>query len=172
MRLAGKSAIVFGAGQTPGPRIGNGRATAQLFAREGARVLAVDRDEDSARETVETIAAAGGEAHPLRADVTREDEVKAAVQRCRELWGGIDIVHNNVGVSLAGGDAEVTEITTEAFDRVMAINLRGMVLACNVQDVILMPSSVRRRFSRLSRVLLTVCSMSGRRSSMIPSMSR
>lgn len=130
MRLAGKSAIVFGAGQTPGPRIGNGRATAQLFAREGARVLAVDRDEDSARETVETIVAAGGEARPLRADVTREDEVKAAVQRCRELWGGIDIVHNNVGVSLAGGDAEVTEITTEAFDRVMAINLRGMVLAC------------------------------------------
>ena len=129
MRLQGKIAIVVGAGQTPGATIGNGRATAMLFAREGARVLAVDRDHASAAETVERIAAEGGVAAAFAADVTDERAIEAAIAECVGRFRRIDILHNNVGVSLAGGDAPVTEIAISAFDRIVAINLRGMVLA-------------------------------------------
>jgi NAD(P)-dependent dehydrogenase (short-subunit alcohol dehydrogenase family) len=129
-RLANKAAIIMGAGQTPGTTIGNGRATAILFAREGAKVLCVDRDLDSARETAGMIAAEGGEAAAYEADVTVEESVQAAIAECVRRYGRIDILHNNVGVSLAGGDAPITEITAEAFDRVTDINLRGMVFAC------------------------------------------
>ena len=130
MRLEGKTAVIMGAGQSPGQGMGNGRATALLFAREGARVLCVDRDSTSAEETAGLIAGEGGEAATFEADVTREAEVAAAVEACTERWGRLDILHNNVGISVAGGDAEVTEITEEAFDRVMTVNLRGAVMAC------------------------------------------
>ena len=130
MRLEGKTAIIMGAGQSPGQGVGNGRATALLFAREGAKVLCVDRDPASAAETAEFVAAEGGEAAIFEADVTREAQVAASVEECARLWGRLDILHNNVGVSVAGGDAEVTEITEEAFDRVMTVNLRGTVMAC------------------------------------------
>jgi NAD(P)-dependent dehydrogenase (short-subunit alcohol dehydrogenase family) len=130
VRLRDKVAIVVGAGQTRGKTIGNGRATAILFAREGARVLAVDSDLQSAAETVERIAAEGGTASAFAADVTEEDAVAAAIAFGVSRFGRVDILHNNVGVSLAGGDAPVTEITVDAFDRIVAVNLRGMVLAC------------------------------------------
>ena len=130
MRLEGKTALIMGAGQSPGQGVGNGRATALLFAREDARVLCVDRDPDSAAETAEMIASEGGDAATFEADVTREPQVAASVDECCRLWGRLDILHNNVGISVAGGDAEVTEITEEAFDRVMAVNLRGTVMAC------------------------------------------
>ena len=130
MRLKEKTAIVVGAGQTAGETLGNGRATALLFAREGARVLAVDRDLSSAQETVAMIAQEGAEAFAWKADVIREEELAQAIQACDERWGRIDVLHNNVGISLAGGDAPVPEITVEAFDRLVAVNLRGMVLAC------------------------------------------
>ncbi|NIM27316.1 MAG: SDR family oxidoreductase [Gammaproteobacteria bacterium] len=130
MRLEGKVAIVVGAGQTPGPTVGNGRATALLFAREGARVLAVDRDLDAAEETARLIREAGGTSAACRADVTDEASLEAAIADCVSRWDRIDVLHNNVGISVAGGDAAVTEITTEAFDRVMAVNLRGTVMAC------------------------------------------
>jgi len=130
MRLEGKVTIIMGAGQTPGPTVGNGRAAALLFAREGAKVLAVDRDPASAEETVRLIGAEGGEAAAWEADVTDEASVEAAISDCVARWGRVDVLHNNVGVSVAGGDAAVTEITTEAFDRVMAVNLRGTVMAC------------------------------------------
>lgn len=130
MRLQGKVAIVVGAGQTPGPTMGNGRASALLFAREGARVLAVDRSFASAEETGELIRAEGGDSAPFEADVTDEASLAAAVGDCVKRWGRVDVLHNNVGISVAGGDAAVTDITTEAFDRVMAVNLRGTVMAC------------------------------------------
>jgi NAD(P)-dependent dehydrogenase (short-subunit alcohol dehydrogenase family) len=110
--------------------LGNGRATALLFARNGARVLAVDRNPASAQETAAMIAEAGGTGVAFEADVTREATLKAAADEAVKRWGRIDILHNNVGVSLAGGDASPTEITEEAFDRVSAINLRGTVMAC------------------------------------------
>src|SRR5512139_637477 len=118
MRLKSKVAIIIGAGQTPGATVGNGRATAILFAREGARVLAVDRYLDSAEETVTLIRKEGGDAYAIAADVSDEASLKAAVASCLEKWKRIDILHYNVGASLALGDTEVTEITPEAFDRI------------------------------------------------------
>jgi NAD(P)-dependent dehydrogenase (short-subunit alcohol dehydrogenase family) len=130
MRLADKIAIIVGAGQSPGEGMGNGRATALRFAREGAKILAVDRNLASAEETAALVAGEGGECVPFEADVTKEKTLAAAVAAAKQRWGRVDILHNNVGVSLAGGDASPLEITEEAFDRVCAINLRGTVMAC------------------------------------------
>jgi NAD(P)-dependent dehydrogenase (short-subunit alcohol dehydrogenase family) len=130
MRLENKIAIVVGAGQSPGEGMGNGRATVLRFVQEGAKVLAVDRDLASARETSALAEKEGGECVPFEADVTKEATLAAAVAETVKRWGRIDILHNNVGVSIAGGDASPTEITEEAFDRVCAINLRGTVMAC------------------------------------------
>lgn len=128
--LTGRTAIVVGAGQSPGEGMGNGRASALLYARQGARVLSVDRDLKQAEETAQQVTEAGGIAEACVADVTEEASLKAAIASCQERWGSVDILHNNVGVSLAGGDAPVTEITEEAFDNVVANNLRGTVMAC------------------------------------------
>src|SRR5258708_3700924 len=129
MRLKDRVAIVVGAGQSPGEGIGNGRATALTFAREGAWVLCVDHNLPSAQETVELIAATGGTAVAFKADVTKNAEMKAMITDAHSRWGRIDILHNNVGVSLSGGDAELLEIAEEALDRCIAINLKSCILA-------------------------------------------
>jgi len=129
MRLKDKVAIVVGAGQSPGEGVGNGRATALTFAREGAKVVCVDRDLKSAQETVDLIATKQGTAIAVKADVTKNADIKAMVDETKTKWGRIDILHNNVGVSLAGGDAELDKITEEAFDRCVAINLKSCILA-------------------------------------------
>jgi NAD(P)-dependent dehydrogenase (short-subunit alcohol dehydrogenase family) len=129
MRLKDRIAIVVGAGQSPGEGMGNGRATAITFAREGARVLCVDRNPASAQETVDMIVANGGTAAAFEADVTKESDVKAMVAGTQARWGRVDILHNNVGVSLAGGDAELLAITEEAIDRCVAINLKSCIFA-------------------------------------------
>jgi NAD(P)-dependent dehydrogenase (short-subunit alcohol dehydrogenase family) len=129
MRLKDKIAIVVGAGQSPGEGIGNGRATALTFAREGAKVLCVDHNLASAEETVGMITTKGGVAAACKADVTRNADINAMVEDAMSRWGRIDILHNNVGVSLAGGDAELLAITEEAFDRCVAINLKSCILA-------------------------------------------
>ncbi|HEX5210338.1 MAG TPA: SDR family NAD(P)-dependent oxidoreductase [Pseudolabrys sp.] len=131
MRLADKTAVVIGAGQGPGTGMGNGRATVIRFAQEGATVLAVDRDLDSARETCAIAGKDGaGKCEAFEADVTREASMQALIAHARQRLGRIDILHYNVGVSLAGGDAPPEAITEEAFDRVVAINLRGLVMVC------------------------------------------
>lgn len=129
MRLRDRVAVVVGAGQSPGEGVGNGRATALTFAREGANVLCADHHLASARETVEMIVAKGGTATAFEADVTRNADIQAMVTDAHHRWGRIDILHNNVGVSLAGGDAELLDLTEEAFDRCVAINLKSCVLA-------------------------------------------
>jgi NAD(P)-dependent dehydrogenase (short-subunit alcohol dehydrogenase family) len=129
MRLRDRIAIVVGAGQSPGEGMGNGRATALTFAREGAKVLCVDHRLASAQETVDMIAAKGGTATACTADVTKADEIAAMVAEAMSRWGRIDVLHNNVGVSLAGGDAELLALTEEAFDRCVAINLKSCILA-------------------------------------------
>ena len=129
MRLQDRVAIVVGAGQSPGEGIGNGRATALTFAREGARVLCVDHHVASAQETVDMIAAKGGTAAAFRADVTKNAELEAMVADALSRWGRIDILHNNVGVSLAGGDSELSSFTEEALERCVAINLKSCIFA-------------------------------------------
>ncbi|HEX5445869.1 MAG TPA: SDR family NAD(P)-dependent oxidoreductase [Pirellulales bacterium] len=128
MRLEGKAAIVVGAGQTPGNTIGNGRATAILFAREGARVLLVDRDEASARDTLAMIESEGGRATVLTADATREDDCRAIAEACLAAFGRIDVLHNNIGIGT--GDDEVANLKAEAWDNILTVNLKTAFLAC------------------------------------------
>jgi len=130
MRLKGKVAIIIGAGQSPGEGFGNGRATAIRFAQEGARILAVDRDIESASETAALATKNGAECIAFEADVTNEATLAEAVGFAQKQWGRIDILHNNVGVSVSGGDTPLLELTEETFDRVQAINLRGTMMAC------------------------------------------
>lgn len=107
-RLKGKIAIVFGAGSS-GPGWGNGKAAAVLYAREGASVACVDLSEDAARETADIIAAEGGRAIALVADATKLASVENAVQETVSAFGGISILHNNVGVTHMGGPVELSE---------------------------------------------------------------
>ena len=124
-RLQGKVAIVAGAGSR-GPGLGNGKATAILFAREGARVLCVDQAKERAEETVGLIRAEGGEAEAFAADVTRAADCRAMVEAATGRWGGLDVLHNNVGIESRGTLMETTE---EEWDRVMAVDLKSMLLA-------------------------------------------
>ena len=128
VRLKDKIAIVVGAGQSPGEGMGNGRATVLRFVQEGAMVMAVDRDLASVEETV-AMARAHGPCVAFEADVTKEKMLAAMVAAAQEKFGRIDVLHYNVGLSISGGDAPPTEITEEAFDRIVAINLRGCVMA-------------------------------------------
>lgn len=123
-RLSGKVAIVTGAGQTPGDTVGNGRATALLFAREGARVLCLDRHGERAEETAVMIRAEGGEAEHLRTDVTSAADGGAAVASATSRWGQLDILVNNVGIG-GGGDGPAHAADEAAFDRILAVNLKG-----------------------------------------------
>jgi NAD(P)-dependent dehydrogenase (short-subunit alcohol dehydrogenase family) len=140
MRLENKIAIVVGAGQSPGEGMGNGRATVLRFAQEGAKVLAVDSNLASAEETAAIVRQdareragareSGADCVAFAADVTKEAALAAMVEDARQRWGRVDILHYNVGVSIAGGDAPLDKITEEAFDRIAAINLRGAIMAC------------------------------------------
>jgi NAD(P)-dependent dehydrogenase (short-subunit alcohol dehydrogenase family) len=127
MRLNDKVAIVVGAGQTPGDTIGNGRATAILFAREGARVVLVDYNYESALETQALIEAEGGTCLSFKADVTRQEDCAAFVRAAVEAYGRVDILHNNVGIG--GGDDEILRLKEESWDRIMTVNLKGMFLS-------------------------------------------
>ena len=127
-RLADKSAIVVGAGQTPGDTIGNGRATAILFAREDARVLVVDRDLEAARETVAMIEAEGGHAVAHEADATSERDARDFVARAVAEFGGVDVLHNNVGIG--GADAGPVEVEEDVWDEILSVNLKSVVLPC------------------------------------------
>ena len=129
-KLAGNVALIIGAGQPDGETIGNGRATALTFAREGATVICVDRRLDSAKDTAELVTNEGGVAHALECDITDEKQIIATVNTVVADLGRIDILHNNVGVSLAAGDKPVDEITVEAFERITSVNLTGMVMTC------------------------------------------
>jgi NAD(P)-dependent dehydrogenase (short-subunit alcohol dehydrogenase family) len=123
-RLTGKVAIVTGAGSRA-EGIGNGRATAVLFAREGARVLCVDREKDKAEATRAMIAAEGGEAAVLEADVTRSADCRAMVDEAVRRWGRLDILDNNVGI---GGRASVVEVEEGDWDHMMRVNVTSMML--------------------------------------------
>ena len=123
-RLEGKVAIVTGAGSS-GPGVGNGRATATLFAREGAKVLLVDITEERAAETMEMIQAEGGVASTVQADVTKAADCEHMVETCIERYGRLDILDNNVGISRRG---TVVEVSEEDWDHIMAVNVKTIVM--------------------------------------------
>jgi NAD(P)-dependent dehydrogenase (short-subunit alcohol dehydrogenase family) len=123
-RLAGKVAIVTGAGSS-GPGAGTGKATAILFAREGARVLLVDLVAGHAGETLATIQNEGGEASVFEADVTQTSDCQAMVAVAQERYGGLHILMNNVGIL---GFGTVVDVTEETWDRVFEVNLKSMML--------------------------------------------
>jgi NAD(P)-dependent dehydrogenase (short-subunit alcohol dehydrogenase family) len=127
-RLNGKMAIVVGAGQTPGETIGNGKAIASLFAREGAEVMCVDRDLDRAEDTVADIVLAGGRATSFRADIVEVAQAASILAAAEERMGRVDILVNNVGIGLMGNDGPPDIANEDGFDRTMAVNLKGMWL--------------------------------------------
>lgn len=127
-RLAGKVAVVVGAGQTPGETMGNGRATALRFAEEGARLLLVDRNEASAEETLAMVRERGGDGSVCTADITREADAERIVATCRERYGCLDVLHNNVGIGT--GDRGPTSMTEEVWDRIFATNVKGIMFVC------------------------------------------
>lgn len=125
-RLEGKIALVFGAGSI-GAGIGNGKATSIAFSREGASVVAVDRNLQAAEETAQDITKEGGRCVAVHADVTEAGSVQAAIRRCMELHGRIDILQNNVGMAMLGGPVEMDEAV---WDDSMKVNLKGLFLTC------------------------------------------
>ncbi len=129
-RLGGKVAVVVGGGQTPGETIGNGRATAITFAREGAGVLVVDRDLESAEETVAMIIAEGGSAAAHGADITDGAACASIPDAALATFGALDILHNNVGVG--GGDQPATRVEEDAWQRIFDVNLSAMWRTCKV----------------------------------------
>ena len=125
-RLAGKVAIVAGAGCV-GPGWGNGRAIAVRFAQEGAKVFAVDRDLQAMEETLQRVREAGGEATPHACDVTDSTAVAALVAACRDRYGRIDVLVNNVGAPTPGGPVRLTE---EQWQAQLNLNLTTVFLTC------------------------------------------
>lgn len=121
MRLNQKSAIVTGGAG------GIGRATALAFAREGARVVVVDIDGQAAQQVADEIAAAGGEAVAVRADVSSDSDIADVVATAVDRFGGVDIVFNNAGIIRR---ADAVETTVEEWDRVFAVNVRSIFLMC------------------------------------------
>jgi NAD(P)-dependent dehydrogenase (short-subunit alcohol dehydrogenase family) len=125
-RLDGRVALVFGPGSS-GPGWGNGKAAAALYAREGARVIAIDRVGEAAHETAAIINSEGQESLPFTCDVTRTAEVAGVVAEAMSRYGRVDILHNNVGITEMGDPIEASE---ESWDRAMAVNLKGTFLTC------------------------------------------
>ena len=166
-RLQDRVAVVVGAGSV-GPGWGNGKATAVLFAREGAKVLAVDIDADAAAETAGIIAADGGTAETFAADVSRADRVQAMVDACLDRFGRIDVLHNNVGIVAPRPTAEVDEAE---WDRIHAVNLKSMFLTCRA----VLPVMERNEFRidadgrRIGRgAIVNISSVSGIRWTGVP----
>jgi NAD(P)-dependent dehydrogenase (short-subunit alcohol dehydrogenase family) len=148
-RLDGKVAVVVGAGSV-GPGWGNGRATAVIFAREGAKVFAVDRNEDSLRETVEKTRAFGGEISTHLCDATDSEEVAAMVEACVKTYGRVDVLVNVVGGSAPGGPVELSE---EVWHSQLDYNLSTVFLACKHVLPVMVP--------RKSGAIVNISSTSG-----------
>jgi len=125
-RLEGKIAVVVGAGQTPGETIGNGRAMALLFAREGATVMCVDRVRERAEETAAMVVEEGGAASAFGADIAKSGDAAKIIDEAKARLGRLDILINNVGIG--GGDAPAHRLEEAAFDRILTVNLKGMWL--------------------------------------------
>ena len=127
-RLAGKVAIIVGAGQQPGETVGNGRAVAERFAEEGARLLLVDTQPDALKDTEDKLRSMGAQVASALADITRADDCARIAAQCVATFGRIDVLHNNVGRSK--GDKSTVELGADMWDEIMAMNLKGMFMTC------------------------------------------
>jgi NAD(P)-dependent dehydrogenase (short-subunit alcohol dehydrogenase family) len=128
VRLREKVVVVVGGGQVPGEGLGNGRAAAILFAREGARVIVGDRNLDSAEETVALITKEGGSAVAQQVDVRDDAACRALIGLAISRWGRLDVLHNNVGIGR--GDSGPTSIADEAWDLIFEVNVKGALHTC------------------------------------------
>jgi NAD(P)-dependent dehydrogenase (short-subunit alcohol dehydrogenase family)/uncharacterized protein (DUF1330 family) len=141
-RMVGRRVVVVGGGQTDfqlqDQPIGNGRALAIILAREGAHVLVVDRDEESARDTVQLIRAEGGDAEPLVADVSEPQSIQEMITTAKRELAGIDGLVYNVGIP---GPVGFEENTPEAWDTTLDVNLRGAMLTVRSALPVLEPGS-------------------------------
>jgi NAD(P)-dependent dehydrogenase (short-subunit alcohol dehydrogenase family) len=160
-RLAGKTAIVTGAGSS-GPGWGNGKAAAVLFAREGAKVACLDLRREAAEETAKLVRDEGGEALVFAADVSVKSEIDRVVASCRDAWGRIDVLHNNVGILALGGPVELAE---EDWDRVVRVNLKSMFLTCKAVLPVML-----EQFAREGRggAIVNIASVAGIRYTGVP----
>ncbi|MFW2334166.1 SDR family NAD(P)-dependent oxidoreductase [Ilumatobacter sp.] len=129
-RLDGKVCVVVGAGQQPGPTIGNGRATSMRFAQEGARLLLVDRVGDAVERTRNDVTAANTttEVATLTVDITADDAPDTIMRTAIETYGRLDVLHNNVGIG--AGDAPPHRLADDVFDRIIDVNLRSLWRCC------------------------------------------
>ena len=125
-RISGRVAIVTGAGSAVPDVMGNGKTAAILYAREGAQVLLIDRN-NTVDETKRLIAQERGECITFRADVSKADDCKAIIEKCIATYGRVDILHNNVGIEIPGGICETSE---DDWDKTMNVNLKGTFLMC------------------------------------------
>jgi len=125
-RLKGKIAIVTGGGSI-GPGIGNGKAAAILYAREGASVMVVDSSTKAAEETKNIIVEENGICTIFRADVSQSIDCKNMIEKCIKHFGRIDILHNNVGIEIPGGIDQASE---NDWNRTIDVNLKSMFLTC------------------------------------------
>lgn len=129
-RLENKVAIIIGAGQSPGEDLGNGRATTMRFAQEGAKLLAVDLNRESAQTSLDMAEIPDLDGISFGADTSDSEAMEAVIKTAMDRWGRIDVLHYNVGISIAGGPQSIDDITDMAFDTVTNVNLRGAVMAC------------------------------------------
>jgi meso-butanediol dehydrogenase / (S,S)-butanediol dehydrogenase / diacetyl reductase len=127
-RLEGKVAVITGAAS------GQGRAAARLFAKEGAKVVVADLNDEVAQEVVGEITDSGGEAAAARVDVSREADVEAMIRQAVEEFGRLDVLFNNAGVGYSASDrmkmASVVETPEKDWDAILAINLKGVAMGC------------------------------------------
>ena len=123
MRLEDKVSVITGAGS------GMGRVAALRFAAEGSRIVVADNHGEAAEETVRQVRAAGGEGTAVRVDVSIEGDAKAMIDTAIDRYGKLDVLYNNAGI-MPEDDHSVVDTPVEAWDQVMAVNVRGVYLAC------------------------------------------
>ena len=125
-RVEGKRVLLIGGG-SPEEGLSNGKASALLYAREGASLVVADRDLTAAERTAEAVRAEGFDATAMRADITSAADLEALSEGTVKALGGIDVLHNNVGIAETGGPVETSE---ESWRRVLEVNQTGIFLAC------------------------------------------
>jgi len=123
MRLADKVCVITGGGG------GMGRVAALMFAQEGAKVVVAEVSQDAGDGTVQAVTDAGGQASAVETDVSKEDDARAMVQHAIDTYGRIDVLYNNAGI-MPAADHSVVDTDVAIWDKVMAVNVRGVFLGC------------------------------------------